>query len=129
MTNMQIGDKIYFAKDDSAKYGYWTSGYITGENNRSWLLASSPASAIVSYKLPKNLRGYQVATHEQADRDKWMHNNKHRISEMVGRLFDSEKLKQVAEIINYQYMRCTCGVGDAALRSTHAMLCPLRPSD
>ena len=76
---------------------HWRKRAITGETKRSWITECGQ-------KIPK--RGAVPRSfcfsEEEIDRMAWVVDNRHRLARCVENLLDFDKMKQIAEIVDYK---------------------------
>jgi hypothetical protein len=77
---------------------------IIAETSRSWVLmdvGSPDWQRLSTTKLPKNLKGYEIGTQEQAEQKRWAIKNVWKISQRVQNLCDPILICKIAALIGY----------------------------
>ncbi len=78
---------------------HWRQDKIIGETSRSWIVGQGSWEQ----KIPKKGPWHGVAFSEkEIDQAAYVHDNRHRISDAVGRLQDYACLREIAELVGYE---------------------------
>ncbi|WP_242325834.1 MULTISPECIES: hypothetical protein [Bacillus cereus group] len=113
---MKIGDKVWVFDDNIRVYedengnksyranfrAKFVERYIIGETRVSWIVGyRMDTSPDIGVKLKKKDRTFFISE-EEVEQACWIHNHRYKIKDKLDRCNDYGKLKQIADILNYQ---------------------------
>ncbi|MFJ8528321.1 hypothetical protein [Bacillus sp. NPDC094106] len=113
---MKIGDKVWIFdnsirvyEDENGNRSHGTNfrakfveRYIVGETRVSWIIGYSPGtSPDIGMKLKKKDRTFFISE-EEVKQACWVHEHRYKIRNKLDFCKDYEKIKQIADILDYQ---------------------------